>query len=174
MRDNFDYNTLLNFSKGKYSYNDYLKVKNWFNRVEENMEMKEQLFAQWKELNNVDESKDDSLHHIFGKIQYTILLEEKKIAKNRVIWNFYRQAAAILIIPVLAFSLWYYISSKSFQPTSLPQSIAQGWVEINAPDGARVEFFLPDSSSGWLNSGAKLKYPSVFDNCALCLHKIPI
>lgn len=163
MRDRIDHKILLNYSKGKYSYNDYLKVKNWFNRVEGNMEMKEQLFAQWEKLTEEDKSEDDSLQHIFEKIQYTILLEEKKRDKNNVIWNFYRKAAAILLIPVLAFSLWYYLSSKSPQFNTPVETIVQGWVEINAPDGARVEFFLPDSSSGWLNSGSKLKYPTVFN-----------
>jgi transmembrane sensor len=159
MNNNIDHKTLLNFSKGKYSYKDYLKVKNWFNKIEENKEIKEQLFAQWIELADAELGQDNSLNHIFEKIQYNILLEEKKEAKKINIWSFYRQVAAIFLIPVLAFSIWYYISSQSSNQT---QDIAQSWAEINAPDGARVEFFLPDSSSGWLNSGSKLKYPVVF------------
>ena len=163
MKDKFDYNTLLNFAKGKYSYNDYLKVKYWFNQVENNKEINNQLFAQWKEITDSDYSMDDSLHHIFEKVQNIILLEEKKKDKKITIWSFYRQAAAILLIPVLAFSLWYYLSSESSQITESTQQIAESWVEINAPDGARVKFFLPDSSQGWLNSGSKLKYPTVFN-----------
>ena len=42
------------------------------------------------------------------------------------------------------------------------QTTAQAWLEINVPEGARIEFLLPDSTSGWLNSGAKLKYPAEF------------
>lgn len=163
MKDKIDITTIINFSKGKYSYNDYLKVKDWINQAEENKEINKYLFDQWDELTKSSKSKDDSLLHIFEKVQYTILLEEKKRDQDRAFWNFYRQAAAILLIPVLAFSLWYYLSSKSPQFNTPTQSIAQSWVEINAPEGARVEFLLPDSSSGWLNSGAKLKYPSVFD-----------
>ena len=104
---------------------------------------------------------DDSLNHIFEKIQYNILLEEKKETKKLLCGAIYQQVAAILLIPVLAFSLWYYFSAKT--DNNVPaQELAQSWVEINAPDGARVEFFLPDSSRGWLNSGSKLKYPAVF------------
>ncbi len=164
MTEKFDYNTLLKFSQGKYSYNDYIKVKNWFNNIEESGEMKEQLLKEWIELNNMTENKDNSLNHIFEKIQYNILLEEKKAERKISFFNLYRQAAAILIIPVLAFSLWYYFSSRNIQTETSSQFVAQSWVEINAPEGSRVEFFLPDSTKGWLNSGAKLKYPSVFSS----------
>jgi ferric-dicitrate binding protein FerR (iron transport regulator) len=51
--------------------------------------------------------------------------------------------------------LFYLFSGK-------PQPADETWAEINAPDGSRVEFLLPDSSKGWLNSGSKLKYPVVF------------
>lgn len=159
--NNIDHKTLLNFSKGKYSYRDYLKVKNWFSRIEENKEIKEQLFAQWLELADAKLEQDSSLNHIFEKIQYNILLEERKETKKLKIWSFYRQVAAIFLIPVLSISIWYYISSQSDKQT---QEIAQSWVEINAPDGARVQFSLPDGSQGWLNSGSKLKYPAVFND----------
>lgn len=163
MRDKIDYKTIINFSKGKYSYNEYLKVKNWFSQAEKDKEINSQLFAQWKELTMEDNSREDSLNHIFEKVQYNILLEEKNRGKQSTILDFYRYAAAILLIPVLAFSLWYYLSSELLQLTEPIQQIAESWVEINAPEGARVEFLLPDSSRGWLNSGSKLKYPTVFN-----------
>lgn len=163
MQEKNDYNFLLNFYKGKYSYNDYIKVKKYFNKTDESKVASELLFNQWKELTEATNDKDYSLNHIFDKIHYSILLDEKKRTREKVIWSFYRQAAAILLIPVLAFSLWFYYSSKSSALATSTQSVAQSWVEINAPEGARVQFLLPDSTSGWLNSGSKLKYPSVFN-----------
>lgn len=160
MKEKINIKTLVNFSEGKYSYNDYLKVKGWFNNMGEQKEVKETLFSQWEEIVGENERRDKSLNHIFEKIQYNILLEEKKETKKINIWSFYRQVAAIFLIPVLAFSSWYYISSHS---TGQTQEMAQSWVEINAPDGARVEFSLPDGSQGWLNSGSKLKYPAIFN-----------
>ena len=113
MNNKIDNKILYNFSKGKYSYNDYLKVKDWINRIEENEEVKEQLFAQWTELNDVNEGEDDSLQHLFEKIQYNILLEEKKEIKKINIWSLYRQVAAIFLIPVLA--CWRKIPLNPFQ-----------------------------------------------------------
>ncbi len=163
MSNFIDHKKLFDFSNGKYSYNDYLQVKQWLNEWEERPEIREELLNQWKELQTESTETRQSLQHIFEKIQYTILLEEKKSIRKSVVWAFYRQAAAILLIPVLAFSLWYFISVEKSEVTGSSPLMAQSWVEINAPEGARVEFFLPDSTSGWLNSGSKLKYPSVFD-----------
>jgi len=161
MTKHIDHKRLIEFSKGKYSYNDYLQVKQWLNEWEEKGEIKEHLFDHWKELQNDSAGSGQSLQHIFEKIQYSILLEEKKSVRKSVVWNFYRQAAAILLIPMLAFMLWYSVSSKKTGTTD-SLSMAQSWVEINAPEGSRVEFFLPYSTSGWLNGGSKLKYPVVF------------
>lgn len=96
MQEKNDYNFLLNFYKGKYSYNDYIEVKKYFDKKDESKEAIELLFKQWKELTEATNDKDNSLRHIFEKIQYSILLEEKKKTKEKVIWRFYRQAAAIL------------------------------------------------------------------------------
>lgn len=161
MKNNIDHKTLLNFSEGKYSYKDYQKVKNWFNRIEDNKEIKDELFAQWTKLTEDSASQQNSLTHIFEKIRYNISLEENRETKKISIWRYYNQVAAILLIPVLAFSVWYYISSNKISDTTSTEEIAQSWVEINAPQGARVNFSLPDGSQGWLNSGSKLKYPAV-------------
>lgn len=163
MSNFIDHKKLFDFSNGKYSYNDYLQVKQWLNEWEKNPEISEELFNQWKELQTESTETRQSLQHIFEKIQYSILLEEKKSVRKSVVWNFYRQAAAILLIPALTFMLWYFISIEKSGIASSSTLMAQSWVEINAPEGSRVEFFLPDSTSGWLNSGSKLKYPSVFD-----------
>lgn len=155
MKNNIDYKTLLDFSKGKYSYTDYQKVKHWFMNVREDEQTEARLFDQWKK--SGDTSIPDSLKSVFEKIHYQILLEEKKVKKQISLWNFYRQIAAILI-PVFIVSTLVYFTTKPGQSTT------QHWVEINVPEGARIEFMLPDSSSGWLNSGAKLKYPAEFNS----------
>ncbi len=160
MEDKINIKTIVGFAKSKYSYNDYLRTKNWFTASDIKDELKEYLFAEWGSI--IDNStKDKSLNHIFEKIQYRILLEESQ-AKQKFSWLYaYRKIAAVLLIPVLAFSLWYYFSVQ-FLPHKNANQIAQSWVEINAPNSSRVEFFLPDGSHGWLNSGSKLKYPPIF------------
>ena len=160
---NIDINTLINFSKGKYSYNDYTKIREWFEDIRHREDMAGHLSAQWDEITEQQKGADESLNHIFERIQYNILLEEKKQKKKISLWHFYRQVAAIFLVPLLAFSAWYYfVNSRDGATEPLPEAVAQAWVSINAPEGARVEFMLPDSSRGWLNSGSKLRYPSQF------------
>ncbi|WP_162304533.1 FecR family protein [Maribellus luteus] len=160
---NIDINTLINFSNGKYSYNDYTKIREWFEDIRHREDMAGHLSAQWDEITEQQKGADESLNHIFERIQYNILLEEKKQKKKISLWHFYRQVAAILLVPLLAFSAWYYsVNIRDGAREPLPEAVAQAWVSINAPEGARVEFMLPDSSRGWLNSGSKLRYPSQF------------
>lgn len=164
MEEKINDNFFNNFSKGKYSYNDYLKVREYFTDTGGKNESTVKLLEQWNDLIKGAKDNDKSLNHLFEKIQYKILLEEKKQEKKKALWNFYRQAAAILLIPVTAFFLWFYLSSFPQKQTEPIQQIAQSLIEIVAPEGARVKFLLPDSTSGWLNSGSKLKYPAVFDS----------
>lgn len=155
MDNNINYKTLLDFSNGKYSYNEYLKVRHWFTQMKNDVKTESQLFEQWKKLSTSDELKSRSLQPIFEKIQYHILLEEKQKEKKRTIWFYYKQAAAVLI-PLFILSVSLYFLKKP------SQTMPQAYLEINVPQGARVKFLLPDSTSGWLNSGAKLRYPAAF------------
>lgn len=150
------YKILKNFAKGKYSWNEYLKVKTWFNQINDFSEAKQFLEEEWNELNDQEQPDDSSLRHIYEKIEYHILREEKKEKRKHRMWHFYKQAAAILLIPVLAFSLWLVFSGKYENNT------ADAWVEIHAPNSSRIHFSLPDGSSGWLNSGSVLKYHPLF------------
>jgi len=156
MKNDVTYKTLKIFSEGKYSWNDYKKVKNWFNRIHDYQEAKQYLAEQWNEFNEQEQPDEHSLKHIYYEIEHQIFAEERKKARQKRWLGFYQKAAAILLIPLLAFSAWYYFIGP-------PPIDSQAWVEINAPEGARSQFSLPDGSTGWLNSGSKLKYNPVFE-----------
>jgi transmembrane sensor len=156
MKNDVTYKTLKKFSEGKYSWNDYKKVKNWFNRIHDYQEAKQYLSEQWSEINKQDQPDEHSLKHIYYEIEHQILLEERKKARKERWLRLYQKAAAILLIPLLAFSACYYFIGQ-------PSTENQAWVEINAPEGTRTQFSLPDGSTGWLNSGSKLKYNPVFE-----------
>jgi transmembrane sensor len=153
---------LQDFFEGKYSYNEYLLIRDWLNQSDGNAEITDNLIRQWHDLANSETAGDPSLQPIFEKIQYRILLEEKKKQNKKLFLRIYRYAAAILLLPVLMISIWLYYSGRYDQHAVNVTEQTQGWVEINAPEGARVQFLLPDSTTGWLNSGAKLRYPAVF------------
>ncbi len=156
MENNTTYKTLKKFSEGKYSWNDYQMVKTWFENIQNFNEAKSFLKEQWNNLSDSVSPDDKSLNHIYRQIEYHILLEEKKESKKLNLWQMYRQVAAILLIPVLVFSAWYFFREKTATDTEL------AWVEIQAPNSSRIQFSLPDGSSGWLNSGSSLSYNPQF------------
>ncbi len=156
MKNNLTYKTLKNFSEGKYSWNDYKKVKYWLDHIHDYQDAKQYLSEQWDEINEQEQPDEDSLKHIYYEIEHQIFAEERKTARKKRWFNHYQQAAAILLIPLLAFSAWSYFIGPS-------STNDQAWVEINAPEGSRTQFSLPDGSTGWLNSGSKLKYNPVFE-----------
>jgi ferric-dicitrate binding protein FerR (iron transport regulator) len=106
---------------------------------------------------------DCSLEPVFEKIHYKILLRERQLHKKIKLWSIFGKVAAILLIPLTTFLMWNYILKPPSVQQSVHQSITTGWVEINAPVNSKVEFLLPDSTKGWLNSGSKLKYPLLFE-----------
>jgi ferric-dicitrate binding protein FerR (iron transport regulator) len=63
--------------------------------------------------------------------------------------------AAILFIPLLVTTLLYCFQNNSTKNL-------QSYSEIYAPYGTRTNFYLPDGSTGRLNGGSSLRFPTQF------------
>jgi len=163
MEKNTIIKALIKYSKDNYSYSDYLRIENFFKGTEHNEEIQKYLFDDWNELTSGEMEFDRSLEPVFEKIHYKILLRERQLHKKIKLWSIFGKVAAILLIPLTTYLMWNYILTPTSVQHSAHQSITIGWVEINAPLNSKVEFLLPDSTKGWLNSGSKLKYPLLFE-----------
>ncbi len=143
---------LKKYTEGRYSWNDFQEVRKLFGNIHGrvNNDIKNNLEAQWKHLADTDSGQAESNYILYQKIENKIRSKER--SKITSLWLYYRQAAAIFLVPVLAFVLGYIVLSNSTKSTQT------AWVEINAPQSSRIQFELPDGSSGWLNSGSRLKY----------------
>ncbi|HKM94809.1 MAG TPA: FecR domain-containing protein [Prolixibacteraceae bacterium] len=124
------------------------------------------------EFNNSTIEKNEKLEHstanVIEKIELLKQMEAidtVKAHKNvtRII-NQYRKpsiklvlqkVAAVLIIPLLAFTLW-----QSYHLLSSKSSITQ--TEVSTPATLRSVFTLPDGTKVWLNGSTTLQYPSQF------------
>ena len=148
------YRIIEKYLQGRFSWNDFQEIRGMFKAIHDNDSIKQHLEVQWNQMVESETQVDEAFDSVYQKIELHILRNEKQ--KKPSVWHYYRQAAAILLIPVLAFFLGYIIYSNSVTTAAL------AWVEINAPQSSRIQFSLPDGSAGWLNSGSKLSYNPVF------------
>ena len=65
----------------------------------------------------------------------------------------YNRVAAVLLVPILVSSIYFGINY--YQANQL-------YSEIRAPKGSKVQFLLPDGSTGYLNGGSSLSYTANF------------
>jgi len=154
MENSIDHRILEKYRTNKYSYNDYLKVKNWLNSDEDDL-AKRKLLNEWDSL--YEEGSFPGKETIFNRIMKQVVLKKKKAIRRMLVWNIYRNIAAVLI-PIVAVSLSIYLIGN---PNA---QFAENWVKIEVPRGTKSEFQLPDGTKGWLNSGSTLQYPSSFKN----------
>lgn len=108
---------------------------------------------------NLTENKLE-MDSILDRLHHRIRLhEEETLKKHSVQRKFlliFSKVAAVLILPLLIYSI--YLTSKS--SGALPGVV---WQTIKTPAGMQTDFLLPDGSHIWLNSGSVLKYPLPFE-----------
>jgi transmembrane sensor len=126
----------------------------------------------WEDNNDHQDTGAD-LDAILNRIhhQINILRTEQKMDaagesligynRKRIFLKRIRNIAAILLIPVLGFSLYMVFDRQRGQGN---QSVATPEYEVTASMDAITKVSLPDGSMVWLNHGSTLRYPAVFKN----------
>lgn len=146
------------YLESKESTEDQIHIEEWFSDIRANEELRTFSRSWWNEspqessLSGYDEQRvQDRIHHI-------IRLEEAAAHKDRkpsVLIRFITRAAAVLFIPLALFTLLNWGNNRE-------SYVSVSRAEIVSPLGARTKFVLPDGSTGWLNGGSTLSFPSVF------------
>ena len=99
-----------------------------------------------------------NLKPLLDKIHHRIHLNEvSKVKQINWIQTFQRVAAILFFPLLLSFIVYYY--SQTEKPIN-----SVSYAEIQCPLGVRTKFQLPDGSTGFLNSGSKLKFTAQFSN----------
>lgn len=153
----YNLNKLLNkYTDGSYSWEEFQEIKKMFGNTHEsiNKDFKSNLEAEWNNLANNELPGRTSNGYLYQKINNKIRSKDR--GNKLSFWFYYRHAAAIFLVPVLTFILAYIVISN------YNHSPQVAWVEIVVPQSSRIQFELPDGTSGFLNSGSTLKYPPVF------------
>lgn len=131
----------------KTSQEELLQLKAWLSDASE----VESIFQEeWKK----DDQKETKVHFndILKKIN-DIEKEENEIPLyKRVLMN-YQKVAAILLLPILAFSIYFAINQFNTEPT---------YFHTSAERGQKSQLSLPDGTKVWLNSDSEIIYSSNF------------
>ncbi|HZK92947.1 MAG TPA: FecR domain-containing protein [Prolixibacteraceae bacterium] len=123
---------------------------------QKNLEVEHLLDDTWRLQLNSEAFPDRNLTSVLDKVHHHIRLNENIKPKQLTWGQSFQRVAAILIIPLLL----SFVAYSYFQNKKTANIIS--YAEIQCPLGVRVKFQLPDGSTGFLNSGSKLKYPVVF------------
>lgn len=84
------------------------------------------------------------------------LFSRKKIS----LLNIFQRIAAILVIPLLLATTYFYFNNSQKHE----QSVSVVYNTAETPLGMRSSLTLPDGTKVWLNAGSKLSYPVTFSN----------
>ena len=130
------------------SEKDSVYLENAFLDKENETELKNIALSHWKEASD----KHVNLQHILNRIHFNINSQYDETLSHKLI-RVYSRVAAILFIPLLIVGTLFWMFSGINQLT---------YTELTAPKGSRVQFTLPDGSTGHLNSGSTIRYASNF------------
>ncbi len=158
--EKIDGKLLKRFFEGKCNKTEREEVIQWFTEEKYSGSLKFAWAEHFNEILDREELESDQarLLSLSDRINHQIDIRASKRAvrflPGRAI-RFAGKVAAILFLPLLLISGWYYMK---YPPTLNHVGIAA----MVAPRGARIHFTLPDGSQGWLNSESTLKYPLAF------------
>ena len=105
---------------------------------------------------------DEKLENLLDKIHHKLNIDEPRVIRLKSNWliGWMTKAAAVLLIPVLAFL--FYTLSENDKMTNQLADVSVDSLEVIAPFGSRTVFELSDGSVVHLNYGSRVKYPQNF------------
>ena len=139
---------LLRYFSGVLENEEKEQVETWISLSEENRKTAKQILYLYRATDVVQ-----TLSQVDAK--KALVKVDKRLSKRmkRGWWEWTMRVAAILSIPLLISSLYFFFS----QAADVDQ-----YVEIRANPGMISQITLPDGSQVWLNSASYLKYPVRF------------
>lgn len=156
MSEKIDYKILQKFTEGKYSLKDYQQISGWFGNEQNEPELKDVIQQHWTEFSDFTGEKKD-LNNVLHLLKEKIDHDKPSTNFQTKFRSFYMRAAAILLLPLVLYSVYSTLNGRTTENTNAS-------IEIVSPHGARTKFQLPDGTNGWLNSGSSLKYNTNFQS----------
>ncbi|HAQ18680.1 MAG TPA: hypothetical protein DCR40_05510 [Prolixibacteraceae bacterium] len=157
-----NYHDIERYLEGKTTPTESEQIRSWLINPENDVELRQILGEIWtnSEIHLKGQSPDfnrmlDQVHHQINN-QHIHQLKQK--ASSPSFYQAFSRVAAILIIPLLLLSVYFY-----FNPGNNSNQLASNtFREIYTKPGTRTQIDLPDGTRVWLNDGTTFRYPEQF------------
>ncbi len=101
----------------------------------------------------------DRIHQDISRNETNNHFVERKSKVRRIAVNIMKYAAVCVVACGIE---WYVITQMNQDVPTEKVLVSESYNEINVPSGSKSFIVLADSTKVWLNAGAKLRYPSNF------------
>jgi len=154
-----DAEVIKRFLDGKEKKGEKELILDWFADFQAETSLRNENKRYWDGIPGNEEIPAYNEESILNSIHHDIRIEEsRKIDQTRGISrliNIFSKIAAVLFIPLVVYLV--IVRNEIF---TIDNRIS--FSEIYAPAATRCKFYLPDGSTGWLNSGSTLIFPTEF------------
>jgi len=157
MKDSFQEieKLLIRYFSSELAESEKEKVDNWRNKSPENEKAFQEILYSWEAMPLLHEMENFNPFVALNKVNSRIeRIERKK-------WlSFLQRAVAVLIIPLMMYSVYITFKSVSISQTAENETIMQSFT---AKQGQLSHFTLSDGTQVWLNSGSTIHFPNKFN-----------
>jgi len=157
-----DKNRILKYLEQAERSGEHQYLVELFTELESHPEFSEFLKSDWNRFFDSDNNVNKDLSGVLSRLHEEIetIEETDKTTITKSLLNIYFKVAAILLLPLLAASIYLYSSKNKNSENSSVLSMA----DVYAPENSRVKYILPDSSVVWINSGSHIKIATDFSH----------
>lgn len=150
--DIIDKELIVRYLSGSASSSENDLVNAWIAESEDNQQFMEDCFFVWQTTGCLQVMRSVKTKEALLSLKDRVKTKNREITVKKYLLHI-QQIAAILFIPVLLLSYYFYNKSDN--------EVIQ-YMEIRTNPGMISSVVLPDSSKVWLNSSGYLKYPIRF------------
>jgi len=147
------------------------QVLAWFESSGDREEAREYLRQFWESIKDESFSGETDYNKILDAVHHRISLQkqmdypkpELPVARSglqEAFIRYFRNAAAVLLIPILGLSIYFFSMYNSVR--SDRSASAKSFNEVFSSVDAITKVVLPDSSVVWLNHSSSIRYPVEF------------
>lgn len=147
-----DESILLQYIDGVLSAEKCAEVELWASLSPENEKLLRQLYYTSQVVDRLQIIKKIDTDEALKSFKSTVYKQSRKVSLRKVV-KVWQVVAAVILIPVVALSLWGLLSDKKEKVQMM---------EVHSNPGIVSVVNLPDGSKVWLNAESSLSYPSAF------------